>query len=294
VFGSREPRSFSLDELEAGGGPGFVVGGAAPFVNLGYDLSSGDVNGDGLRDILASCQPTEAHPDRAFVVFGKPDPANLVLSEATLASSDALTIVCTEEELACGVTATGADINGDGLDDLFVGSLLYPLVSAGAGAVYVGLGWDVTQALAGRERAIAGTSGDDLLEIGDEPLVIVRGGRGTDTLRYRSTSTELDLTLPGRYESIEIIDLRGNGPQRVRLDDSALRRIPQNRSGFAFGLARRLAVVGDSDDILIFDREGWTARPGANEGRTVLGQAGKYYGLEISQGLQLVAPPASL
>jgi hypothetical protein len=97
---------------------------------------------------------------------------------------------------------------------------------------------------------------------------------------------ELDLTTPGRYQSIEVIDVRGRGPQRVRLDEAALRRLPQNHSGFAFSLARKLSVLGDAEDTLAFDLSGFAER-GGSSGRVVYGKDGVYYGLEISQGLRV-------
>jgi hypothetical protein len=54
-------------------------------------------------------------------------------------------------------------------------------------------------------------------------------------------------------------------------------------------LARKLSVLGDAEDQLQFDLEGFNVR-GGSAGRVVYGRDGVYYGLEISQGLTLVRP----
>ena len=76
------------------------------------------------------------------------------------------------------------------------------------------------------------------------------------------------------------------------LDDTALRRIPHNHSGFAFDLVRRLTVLGDADDALVFDMTSYAPR-GGNQGRTVYGRPGFYYGIELSPELQIRAPRAA-
>lgn len=86
-----------------------------------------------------------------------------------------------------------------------------------------------------------------------------------------------------------MIDVRGGSPQTILLNDAALRRIPQNQSGFAYGLARRLTILGDAEDTLAFGLTGFRARGGSG-GRVVYGNDGAYYGLELSQRLRVVPP----
>jgi hypothetical protein len=284
AFGSREPRALDLRELAPGGERGFVIATTQLNRGLGNSLSSGDIDGDGLDDVVASVVPQNDYA-RAYVVFGKRD-AQPVLLPPDVSSRSVLTIMCPVEEYACNSVATGADANGDGLDDLLLGSLLYPAAPQAAGGAYLAFGWDVSGRLQGRDAALIGDAGDDVFELPSTPVVLVRGGRGTDTVRPADGMAELDLTLLGRYQSIEVIDVRGRGPQRVRLDDTALRRIPQNHSGFAFSLARKLSVLGDAEDTLAFDLSGWSER-GGSAGRIVYGKDGAYYGLEISQGLRV-------
>ncbi len=285
LFGSREPTARSLRELESEGGAGFAIGSSQQNRAFGYSLSSGDVDGDGRADVIASVAPQSGY-GRAYVAFGRADTTPVVVPPQDDAAGSVLTIICPPAEIACASMASGSDVNGDGLDDLLLGSLLYPLAPQAAGGAYLAFGWDMSRELQGRETALLGRSSDDVFELGSTPIVIARGGRGTDTLRAGSDVREIDLRVRGRYESIEIVDVRGNGPQRVLLDDTALRQLPQNHSGFAFDMARKLSVLGDAEDTLEFDLEGYSAR-GANGGRAVYGRDGVYYGLEISQGLRV-------
>ncbi len=288
VFGKREPGDVSLRALEHDQTLGFAITGVEPFQQVGSTLSAGDVNGDGLGDVVAFATSSEGLGE-AYVVFGKKAARSAVsLTEGQFASDVGLRVFPDGPEGA-GFAVSGADANGDGIDDLLLSAPLYGAAPQLAGGAYVVFGWDMTGALAGRDGALIGGSGDDSFELGANDVVTVRGGNGTDTLHVGSRSTPLDLTVPGRYESIEIIDVRGAGPQVVVLDDAALRRIPQNHSGFVFGLARRLTILGDAEDSLRFDRTGFT-QYGANAGRPVYGRAGAYYGLEASEQLPIVSP----
>jgi hypothetical protein len=289
VFGKREPGSVSLRALEDRAGHlGFAIGGTEANQELGVCAMSGDINGDGKSDIVVS-EPATASSARDYVVFGKSDTEPVRLSPAMPSSGAAFVVVGPAAEATGAVAVTGADANGDGLDDVLVGAPLYANAPQAAGGAYLAFGWDMSGALAERDRALIGGSGDDVFDLPSAPIVIARGGHGTDTVRIGQAASELDLTVRGRYESIEVIDVRGAGPNVVRLDDTALRRIPQNHQGLAYGVARRLTVLGGTEDVLRFDLTGFTRR-GGNNGRIVWGREGQYYGIEVSQELRIEAP----
>src|SRR5690606_34687606 len=125
--GSRQPQSLDLRVLESEVGPGFAVGSTRSGAQLGNSMSSGDIDGDGLRYIVAATLSTAGY-GRAFVVFGKKDTKPVVVPPARgETSASVLTIICPPDELACNSVASGADANGDGLDDLLLGSVYYPL-----------------------------------------------------------------------------------------------------------------------------------------------------------------------
>jgi hypothetical protein len=303
VFGQRAPVPVQLADIERGGNAaGFVIVGARPDDQLGASLSAGDLDGDGLGDLLigASNRTLEGH---AYVVFGKADAAPVALAEveATSAADAAgeqrggggLALFGAGRDVAGVASTTGADINGDGLDDLFLGALFHQLASQQSGGVYVAFGWDMSGALENRYGVVRGTPFEDRLLLPRLPVVKVRGGNGRDTLVIDGHERHVDLAGErARFESIEVIDLRGDGANTLRLDDAAVRRIPKNHAGFAFGLAHTLTVLGEADDRLEFDLTGYEIVSGT-EGRVVYARSGAYYGLEVSQALPIVPPDAS-
>ena len=288
VFGSSGPTRPNLREIENGSPAGFAVGGNAFGQRLGWGASTADVNADGLFDVIVST-PERLTVSEGYVVFGARPPLVRSVGPGTQSSEALLVMRATGDEAAGGSISSGFDFNGDGLDDFLISAPLYADTRQSAGGAYVVFGWDMTGDLMGRDRALIGTSADDAFDLPLDPVVIVRGGHGTDTLRAGNGAARINLRLPGRFESIEVVDLRGGGPQELLLDDVALRRIPENHSGFAFNMARRLTVLGDADDTLVFDMSGYTRR-GGSQGRAVYGRDGYYYGIELAQELTITTP----
>ena len=136
IFGSAENTSVELSDLIIDGDTtpenGFVINGISPGDMSGYSVSSaGDVNGDGLDDLVIGA-PGEATNGEmsgsSFVVFGKTDTEPVELSK----------IKANTSEIPAGFIINGAnifdsagqssvsnagDVNGDGLDDLIVGAI---------------------------------------------------------------------------------------------------------------------------------------------------------------------------
>jgi len=287
LYGSSSLVSMSLRELESPSAAGFAVGERTPGVTLGVSTASGDINGDGLSDALIGTEQGLLQ-GRAYAVLGAESTPTLTLPSPGEAGK-VREIVGAVAEGAGRRVASGADVNADGFDELLFAASRYPNMAQNAGGVYVAFGWDIDDRLGERDRAVIGTSADNVLDLPLAPIVIARGGHGIDTLRVGPRPEPLDLRERGRYESIEVIDARGGGPQVILLDDAAVRRIPQNAPGFAFSLARRLAILGDAEDTLRFDMTAYTSRSGA-AGRIVYAREGCYYGLEVSRELRIEAP----
>jgi hypothetical protein len=305
VFGQREPVPVRLSDIEPGGSAaGFLIVGSRPDDQLGASLSAGDLDGDGLSDLLIGTA-NRSLQGRAYIVFGKTDTTQVVLAEIEAAATVAeagvaraqggLAILGAQRDAAGVASTTGLDLNGDGLDDLLVGALLHPMTSPLGGGAYASFGWDMSGALANRHDVVLGGAFDDLLPLPELPVVKVRGGNGRDTLVVTGHGRHIDLASErAHFESIEVIDLRGDGPNTLRLDDAAVRRIPQNHAGFAFGLAHTLSVLGDPDDQLQMDLRGYDVVNG-REGRAVYARVdgSYYYGLEVSQALPIAMPVPS-
>ena len=136
VFGgSLANTAVDLSAIAAGIG-GFVINGQAAGDNSGLDVASaGDVNGDGLADLIVGARLSDPPPvvkfpsifyrtdaGRSYVVFGKPSTAAIDLS-AIAAGCGGFVIngQCSGDQSGLNVACAG-DVNGDGLADLIVGA----------------------------------------------------------------------------------------------------------------------------------------------------------------------------
>lgn len=153
-------REMSIGKLTAD--KGFIIRGASDGDNAGHSISSaGDVNGDGLTDLLIGAPNVDrggfTKAGAAYVIYGKktsegvtwsgltPDPylpTRNILDLATLKSSDGFMI---QGEAQLGTLGTGStfgisveglgDINGDGYADIGIGAAA--ALPGNAGKAYV-------------------------------------------------------------------------------------------------------------------------------------------------------------
>ena len=143
VFGKTGTAAVELSDVEAGTG-GFVINGVSLFDESGFSVSdAGDVNGDGLDDLIVGAKkddPNGYDSGAAFVVFGKSDGAAVELSDVE-AGSGGFVINGVFNVDTAGESVSGAgDINGDGLDDLIVGASGHDTNNISAGASFVVFG----------------------------------------------------------------------------------------------------------------------------------------------------------
>lgn len=108
--------------------------------NAGGSVSgAGDVNGDGLADVILGASGTNGGRGVAYVIFGKSDPAPVPL--ATLGAAGFRILGATAGDMAGSSVSSAGDINGDGLADLMVGApLADPSGRGNAGSSYVVFG----------------------------------------------------------------------------------------------------------------------------------------------------------
>jgi len=133
VFGRPAGFPANLNLQNLNGINGFKLSGVAPDDRSGYSLGgAGDVNGDGLDDLIIGAR--EADPK---VVFGSLGgfPPNLQLS--TLDGTNGFTLLRTAADERAGWVSAAGDVNGDGLNDVMIGA---PRTNSFAGVVYVVFG----------------------------------------------------------------------------------------------------------------------------------------------------------
>ncbi|CAB5503063.1 RTX toxins and related Ca2+-binding proteins, partial [Bathymodiolus thermophilus thioautotrophic gill symbiont] len=147
VFGKTDKDAVNLSAIALGTG-GFVINGEGTNDRSGYSVSSaGDVNGDGLDDLIVGAY--QADPDnksdagKSYIVFGKKDKVAIDLSDiASDTSTGGFVINGESAEDGSGLSVSSAgDVNGDGLDDLIVGAYRAdPDNKSNAGKSYVVFG----------------------------------------------------------------------------------------------------------------------------------------------------------
>jgi Ca2+-binding RTX toxin-like protein len=143
VFGKSDGTAVELSDVNSGTG-GFAINGAAAFNLAGYSVSgAGDVNGDGLDDVIVgafAATPNGAASGTSYVVFGKSDGTAVELSDIEAGTGGfAINGVSANDQSGISVSAAG-DVNGDGLDDVIVGAYRDDPNGTDSGASFVVFG----------------------------------------------------------------------------------------------------------------------------------------------------------
>jgi hypothetical protein len=155
VFGTALgfPAVFRFDSLYPGGGGdgshGFVLKGTNSNDNSGWSVSNaGDVNGDGVDDLIVGAYTANATAGETYVVFGSTQGFPAVFPLASLKPGGGgdgsrgfvLKGIAQRDQSGYAVSAAG-DVNGDGVDDLIIGANTSGGVNGDeAGASYVVFG----------------------------------------------------------------------------------------------------------------------------------------------------------
>ena len=124
VFGQMTTDPIDLDEFyDEGGSPhGYRIAVGYPDRGTGFDVGgAGDVNGDGRGDVIIGFTKKRfATRGWAYVVFGK---ADSITADVNDLGSGGFQIRGTDVTDLTGYSVDGAgDVNGDGLDDVIVGT----------------------------------------------------------------------------------------------------------------------------------------------------------------------------
>lgn len=169
VFGDRNLAEGQVIDLANPLEVDLKILGPQPGDHFGRGLGTGDVNGDGVADILVGAPTAPFVPSiltgRAYAIFGRPFQVHTILDVGADGADVALAGPHMDAELGAAVAA--ADMNGDGHDEWIVGS---PGADA-TGQAYRILGRDIWSDL-GVAGALSqgvrpGDRAGDVLRLGD-------------------------------------------------------------------------------------------------------------------------------
>ncbi len=124
VFGRASGFAAALELSSLDGSNGFRLDGVAAGFALGWSVSNaGDVNGDGFDDVIVG-----ERYGSSYVVFGKASTFDATLALASLDGSNGFRLGV-DDRANTSVSSAG-DVNGDGFDDLIIGSIRYSYSSS--------------------------------------------------------------------------------------------------------------------------------------------------------------------
>ncbi|HEY9808841.1 MAG TPA: putative Ig domain-containing protein [Halomicronema sp.] len=301
VFGKTDTNAINLSSLGTGG---FIINGEAASDGSGTSVSSaGDVNGDGLADLIVGAPEANTvsgfGAGKFYLVFGKTD-TNAINLSSLGTGGFILHGEAANDGSGFSVNSAG-DLNGDGLADLIVGAPdADPASVDGAGKSYVIFGGDFTGAVTSLgtaavdnltgtsvNQALVGAAGDDILSDGGFTNILMYGGAGNDSIRINNANfrrldgglgndtlllagTGITLNLTGtadntKIASFETIDLTGTGNNTLTLSYGALLNLVEETR--ANGGFNRLTVRGDAGDVITANLTGFgfTSSVGATE-----------------------------
>ncbi len=255
VFGHAGVFASSLNLSTLTGANGFKLNGIDAGDRAGLAVSAaGDVNGDGLDDLLVAADranPNGTRSGETYLVLGRSSAMPASLNLSALAGADGFKLNGIDSLDSSGTSIREAgDVDGDGFADFIIGAFLADpnggesgesylvfggdfadavthlgsasadglVGTGGADVIVAGRGDDVITGNGGADVIIAG-QGDDEIKIADTTFKRIDGGSGTDILLLDGGGLTLDLTSiqDSRLTGIERIDLSG-GANTVTLD----------------------------------------------------------------------------
>ena len=127
VFGQDGGFDASIDLSALDGTDGFRIDGINPYDYSGFSVASaGDVNGDGIDDVIIGAYGAaggDPYAGETYVVFGHDGPFAASFDLASLDGDNGFRLDGVDAgDYSGGSVASAGDVNGDGIDDVIVGA----------------------------------------------------------------------------------------------------------------------------------------------------------------------------
>jgi len=216
VFGRSDTTPVQLSEL---GAQGFAITADSHWGWSNTRLApAGDINGDGLADLIMGARLSDDERGVSYVVFGRSQSTNVSLSEISAGSGGFVIWGETSGAQSGAYVNTAGDVDGDGLADLIIGAP--GIIDFDAGRSHLVFG-SAAGAYAQVSIDELGGSGDDAFSDGGTAKTLV-GGAGNDSLTATAASVLYggignDLFLIGQAMSAALQSPMGSGGNVDRL-----------------------------------------------------------------------------
>jgi hypothetical protein len=244
VFGKTATGAIDLSAVAAGIG-GFVINGQCEWDTSGVVSSAGDVNGDGLADLIVGApfhDPSgRSNAGSSYVIFGG-------------------TTGVFEQTAVDWLGTDGADMQSDnGIASTLVAGAGQDMLTADAASVlYGGAGHDsfwINQAMITALQSPMGSGGNV------DQLARIDGGSGTDQINLNGAGLTLDLTLVAnqaasnpdggsRIDSVEIFNITGVGNNTLKLTAKDVLELGSAKLFNPASSRQQLQVLGNKGDTL--------------------------------------------
>ena len=142
VFGKRNGWAAASSLASLNGANGFKINNTIPS-GIGYSMgSAGDINNDGIQDIIIGADRFNSYIGRTYVIFGRNGPWNSILSIDNLNGTNGFVLDGVINDSSGASVSSAGDINNDGISDILIGAPQFNIV--GQGKTYVVFGQNAT------------------------------------------------------------------------------------------------------------------------------------------------------